>query len=53
MFIRKLKILEEESLLGCRYEMLIHQGLSKLLLIIPKLILIEVELIIGRNVRRS
>lgn len=53
MFIRKLKILKEQSLLCSRYEMLIHQGLGELLLIISKLIFIEVELVIGRDVRWS
>lgn len=46
MLIRELKVLEKKSLLGSRNEMLIHQSLSELLLIVSELILIEVELVI-------
>lgn len=46
MLIRELKVLEKKSLLGRRNEMLIHQSLSELLLIVSELIFIEVELVI-------
>lgn len=46
MLIRELKILEKQSLLGRRNQVLIHQSLGELLLIVSELILIEVELVI-------
>ena len=53
MFIGKLKVLEEQSLLSSRDEMFIHQSFCELLLVITKLIFIKVELVISRDVWRS
>lgn len=50
ILIGEFEIAVDESFHGGRYEMLMHQSLSELLLIVSKLILIEIEFLVSGDI---
>lgn len=52
MFVGELEVLEDQPLLARRDQVLVDQSFAELLLVLPELIGVEVELVIGGNVGR-